>query len=242
MSQQSDIENEMLARGLWAQKFVEFQSDRKNPRRVAFARVGNATRRVIDRLVATLATNEDLEYIASQIEGVANVLDQYPMGRTYEGFSEAANAGSPAGFFDHSPISGVANPIAPPLKFEIPDLDSSGEQRIIGRINFGSAYEGPPGCVHGGYLAAVFDELLGRAQSLSGNPGMTANLNINYRKPTPLKCDLEFEGILVKVDGRKVHTRGTCKHNGVLLAEADALFVSISFDKLAELARIQRRI
>ncbi|NNN18579.1 MAG: PaaI family thioesterase [Acidimicrobiaceae bacterium] len=242
MSQEREIENEMMARGLWAERFIEFQSDRKNPRRVAFARVGNATRRVIDRLVATLASNEDLDEIGTEIEGIANALERFPMGRTYEGFSEAANAGSPGGFFDHSPISGVANPIAPPLQFEIPDFDASGEQRIIGRVNFGSAYEGPPGCVHGGYLAASFDELLGRAQSLGGNPGMTANLSINYRKPTPLKCDLEFEGILVKVDGRKVYTRGTCKHNGILTAEAEALFVSINFDKLAELARIQRRV
>ncbi len=242
MSQDSEIENEMMARGLWAEKFVEFQSDRENPRRVAFARVGNATRRVIDRLVATMASNEELGSIASEIEGVATALERYPMGRTYEGFAEAANAGSPGGFFDHSPVSGVANPIAPPLQFEIPDVDASGERRILGRANFGSAYEGPPGCVHGGYLAAAFDELLGRAQSLGGNPGMTANLSINYRKPTPLKCDLEFEGVLWKIDGRKVYTRGTCRYDGIVTAEADALFVSINFEKLAELARLQRRL
>jgi len=242
MSQDSEIENEMMARGLWAEKFVEFQSDRENPRRVAFARVGDATRRVIERLVATKATNEELESIAVEIESVATALERYPMGRTYEGFSEAANSGSPGGFFDHSPISGVANPIAPPLQFEIPDVDASGEQRIIGRANFGSAYEGPPGCVHGGYLAAAFDELLGRAQSLGGNPGMTANLNINYRKPTPLKRDLEFEAVLRKIDGRKVYTRGTCKYGGIVTAEADALFVSINFEKLAELAQLQRRV
>lgn len=242
MSQDSDIENEMMARGTWAEKFIEFQSDLENPRRVAFARVGAATRKVIERLVATIASNEELESIADQIEGVATALERYPIGRTYEGFSEAANAGSPAGFFDHSPVSGVANPIAPPLRFEIPEIGPEGEQRIAARVNFGSAYEGPPGCVHGGYLAAAFDEILGRAQSLCGNPAMTANLSINYRKPTPLKADLEFEGRLVRVDGRKVYTSGTCKHNGVVTAEADALFVSISFDKLAELAQLQRRL
>ncbi len=241
MSQDSEIETEMKARGHWAERFKEFQSDRGNPRRVAFARVGDATRRVIERLVATMTTNEELDNIAAQIEGIANALERYPMGRTYEGFSEAANAGSPGGFFDHSPISGVANPIAPPLKFEAPDLDGDSEKKIVAHVNFGSAYEGPPGCVHGGYLAAAFDELLGRAQSLCGNPGMTANLTINYRKPTPLKADLEFEGVLVKVDGRKVYTRGRCMHNGVLTAEAEALFVSINFEKLAELAQLQRR-
>ena len=39
-------------------------------------------------------------------------------------------------------------------------------------MTFGSAYEGPPGCVHGGFVAAAFDEVLGFVQSLGGQPGL----------------------------------------------------------------------
>lgn len=234
-------ENEVAPISIWNRKFLEFQHDLENPRRAVFARVGNATRRVIGSLVATTAGNDELGKVANAIEEVASLLDQYPQGRKYEGFSEAANSGSPGGFFDHSPLAGVANPLAPPIHFEIPSFESSDIKRVIGRVKFGSAYEGPPGCVHGGFLAAAFDELLGRAQSLSGSPGMTANLNVNYRKTTPLNHELEFEGFLVEVDGRKVYTKGVCRHDGVITAEAEALFISIDFEKLASLAQSQNR-
>ena len=85
-----------------------------------------------------------------------------------------------AATFDHSPFIGLANPLSPPV-----ELEYSGD-RVIARVTFGAAYEGPPGCVHGGYVAATFDEVLGAAQSLSGDQGMTAHLEIDYRRPTPL--------------------------------------------------------
>lgn len=222
-------------------KFIEFQKDLDNPRRAIFARVGDATRRLIERLVTTMASNDQLHELARDMESVASKLESYPQGRMYEGFAEAANSGSPGGFFDHSPVSGVANPLAPPIDFEIPNIGEPGTNRVVGRVNFGAAYEGPPGCVHGGFIAAAFDELLGRAQSLSGRPGMTASLTVNYRKTTPLKQDLVFEGFLSKVEGRKVYTKGSCMHKGIVVADAEALFITIDFDRLVELAQSQNR-
>ena len=60
---------------------------------------------------------------------------------------------------------------------------------------FNAAYEGPPGNVHGGMVAAAFDEVLGMAQSLSGNAGFTGTLTIRYRSPTPLYEPLLFRGL-----------------------------------------------
>ena len=99
---------------------------------------------------------------------------------------------------------------------------------VVGRARFGSAYEGPPGCVHGGFVAAAFDEVLGLAQSLSGQPGMTGTLSVRYRKPTPLHTDLRFVGKLVGVDGRKILTHGELWAGELLTAEADGLFGSLS--------------
>lgn len=204
------------------------------------ARTGDAVRTVIERLVSAEVSVEDLDSFACDIERLASKLESFPQGRTYEGFSEAANSGSPIGFFDYSPVSGTANPLAPPLRFEIPE-DAQGRKRVLAWANYGFAYEGPPGCVHGGYLAAAFDEVLGRAQSLSGSPGMTASLSISYRNATPLGVELEFEGFLVKVEGRKVFARGECRHLGKVTAEAEALFISIDFEKLAAIAASQHR-
>ena len=82
------------------------------------------------------------------------------------------------------------------------DLDRNDSYR------FGAAYEGPPTCVHGGFVAAAFDEVLGLAQSLGGNPGMTGTLTVRYRKPTPLHTDLRFEATLDGQEGRKLFTSG----------------------------------
>jgi acyl-coenzyme A thioesterase PaaI-like protein len=108
---------------------------------------------------------------------------------------------------------------------------------MYGRVTFSSAYEGPPGCVHGGYVAAAFDEVLGSTQSLAGRPGMTANLSVDYRSPTPLHTELRFESWVTGVEGRKTYTHGTLHAGDRLCAEADGLFVAIPFDRVAELHR-----
>ena len=45
-------------------------------------------------------------------------------------------------------------------------------------------------------IAETFDEMLGAANIVAGNPGMTGTLTIRYRKPTPLRTDLAHRGPL----------------------------------------------
>src|SRR3546814_2462142 len=127
---------------------------------------------------------------------------------------------------------GRANPLAPPIELEL--LDDC----IIGRATFSAAYEGPPGCVHGGFVAAAFDEVLGSAQSLSGAPGMTGRLVVHYRSPTPLHTELRFEGRLESVSGRKILTRGELYAGYRLCAEAEALFISTEIGSAAGRERV----
>jgi acyl-coenzyme A thioesterase PaaI-like protein len=45
-------------------------------------------------------------------------------------------------------------------------------------------YEGPPGAVHGGIVAAYLDEVLGGAAArVSGKPSVTGELTVRYVKP-----------------------------------------------------------
>ncbi len=104
-------------------------------------------------------------------------------------------------------------------------------------MTFGSAYEGPPGSVHGGFVAAAFDEVLGYVQSLSGAPGMTGTLKVRYIRPTPLHQELLFEAEITGVEGRKIFTEGRVRADEVLTAEAQGIFISIDPAKMAELAR-----
>lgn len=192
-----------------------------SPRRQSLKDLADTTRLLIDRLVATDAPDD---VIAAALVEVASAADRFATHRqgSLYGFSEAANAGVREDpLFDHSPLIGIANPLAPPMAIEEED------GVIVARANFGQAYEGPPGCVHGGYVAASFDEVLGAAQSLSGAPGMTGTLTVRYESPTPLKTDLRFEGRLVGVERRKIFTEGACYAGDRLTATAKGTFIAM---------------
>lgn len=200
-----------------------------SPRRAALHRLADGMRGILHRLVQTSAPVEMVEGAANELEALAERFAAYPNASIYEGFAEAANAGEPFAFFDHSPVQGRANPLAPPMVLAVePD-------GITATATFGAAYEGPPGCVHGGFVAAAFDELLGATQSLSGSPGMTAHLAVDYRSPTPLHTALRFRGRIESIDGRKIHTRAELHAGDRLCAEAYGLFISMRADRFASL-------
>jgi acyl-coenzyme A thioesterase PaaI-like protein len=200
-----------------------------DPRRVALHLLAAETRRLIDGLVATAAPADVLESAAAEVRAAADRFEGYGQGSLY-GFAEVANAGGePGAMFDHSPLIGKANPLAPPLLLEI------NEDQVVGEVTFGAAYEGPPGCVHGGYVAAMFDELLGAAQSLSGSAGMTGTLTIRYRRPTPLHTLLRVSAGLDRVEGRKIFVKGVCVAGGEQVSEAEGIFISIDPERFANL-------
>ncbi|HZT68035.1 MAG TPA: PaaI family thioesterase [Acidimicrobiales bacterium] len=220
----------------WAERMREAMAAELTPRRAEQRRLGDALRHLIDKLVNTEAPLEEIRRAADAAEQLAKSFEGHRQGRTYDGFAESANAGTPRAFFDHSPMMGPANPLAPPASL-IPEGDM-----VVGRVTFGAAYEGPPGCVHGGYVAAVFDELLGMTQSLGGQPGMTGTLTIRYRRPTPLHRELRLEGEIVAIEGRKTSTVGRCLLDGELISEAEGVFISVDLNRIAELyARREER-
>lgn len=124
---------------------------------------------------------------------------------------------------DLSPVSGMANPIAPYLK-----ATYLGQDRIEGTVNFSSSYEGGPGLVHGGFIAAVFDELLGKLQSYLERPGLTGKLTVRFIKPCPVNTEYRVEGAVTKISGRKISTEACMLLNGEQMATASALFISLT--------------
>jgi hypothetical protein len=124
-----------------------------------------------------------------------------------------------------NPVSGHSNPVAPPLEMWAVREGEDGPhgRRTQGRVRFGSAYQGPPGHVHGAMVAAMYDDLLGRSQLAAG---FTGSITIRYRRPTPLHRDLDVAAWVDRVDGRKRWVHGTCHLDGVLLTEAEGLFIA----------------
>lgn len=200
-----------------------------SPRREALKELADATRELIDRLVATDAPDEVIIAATEEVASAAERFEGYHQGSVY-GFSEMANAGKREDpLYDHSPMIGIANPLAPPMGIREED------GMIVAEVIFGQAYEGPPGCVHGGYVAAAFDELLGATQSLSGAPGMTGTLTVRYESPTPLDTPLRIEGRLVGVERRKIFTEGTCYAGDRVTATAQGLFISMQSGQFLDL-------
>lgn len=105
---------------------------------------------------------------------------------------------------------------------------------VRGEVIAGAQYQGPPGHIHGGFVAALFDEALGYAQWLAGNPGMTGTLKIRYLRPTPLYTKLRMEATVQRVHGRKIFTEARLYAGELLTAEAEGLFISLTPETFQE--------
>ncbi len=123
-----------------------------------------------------------------------------------------------------TPIAGHGNAMSPPLHMWL-DREK-GEAHAT--VTLGWTYEGPPKCVHGGWVAALFDEFLGCAQLLSGDTGATGHLSVRYKRPTPLDTELTLWGKIKEVHGRKIVVEGTLSAHGEVTATCEGLFVSFA--------------
>jgi hypothetical protein len=193
-------------------------------RSAASAQLANEMRRIIERLTISRPPAEELAQAAAAAAAFADRLDALALRQSSWEISEAGLL--PGDFVAYSPVSGTCNAIAPPVKLYLAE-GPDGETAIVGDVTFGAAYEGPPGHVHGGMVAAMFDELLGFAQL---GPGFTASLTIHYRRPTPLNRQLRLWAAVERVEGRKRYIRGTCELEGEILTEAEGLFIAPKSD------------
>ncbi|KAK7962171.1 uncharacterized protein PG986_002996 [Apiospora aurea] len=116
---------------------------------------------------------------------------------------------------------------------------STGE--LVNVVYFGGGTAGWPGVVHGGALATVLDETLGRCAILRfpSRTGVTARLELNYKKPTVTNAFytvrtrpvVEEGAEALNKDGSRKSDRKLWVHghveaeNGRVCVEARALFV-----------------
>ncbi len=193
------------------------------------ARLAAALRALIDASVATDAPASALAEAATAVQQALAMLAPHVPTVRPPRFPNAVDVESPNDLMPFDPVIGRLSPIAPPIAFTWED------GRSVGRVRFGATYEGPPGCVHGGVIAAVFDQVLSIANLMSATPGPTVRLAIHYRKPTPLDASLVFEGWQERVEGRRVHTRGHLRHGDVVTAEAEGVFALVPVDRIMKL-------
>jgi acyl-coenzyme A thioesterase PaaI-like protein len=187
--------------------------------------LASVTRRLVDTILTVPAEEGQLAAAATELERMI---------ATLEGHAPRAEAlGRPPDrrhddYLPRSPLVGEVNAVSPPFTWEMVD------GHVHAHGVFGPAHEGPPGYVHGGWVALAFDEALGIANVASGHPGMTARLTIRYRRPTPLRTELVLEARTERTEGRRVHTVGRLLDGDTVTAEAEGIFVDIGAQRALE--------
>jgi acyl-coenzyme A thioesterase PaaI-like protein len=196
-------------------------------------RLASALRKLIGEVCPTGASEQQILQAAEWTEHCAERFAAAP-----RAVDDPLHAGGPPlsgmhDFLDRGPLTGLSNPIAPGLKTEV-DREA-GTAR--GFVSFGNAYEGAPGIVHGGFVAAALDELLGMVASASGRVAMTGEITIRFLKPTPINVALRIEARLDRQSRRRVFTSAEIFAGETRTAECTGLFIAVGGEKFEELER-----
>ena len=202
-------------------------------------RLASGLRALIDRMAATGASEQEILQAAEWAEQCAERFAAAPRAPDDPMHSAGPRLVGMHDFLDRGPISGLSNPIAPGLESEA-DWDA---KTARGYLTFGNAYEGAPGIVHGGFVAAALDELLGMVSAMSGTVAMTGEFTVRYRKPTPINTPLRIEARLDRSSGRRIFTSAEMFAGEICTAECTGLFIAVGGGKFDELeqANVQKQ-
>ncbi len=117
---------------------------------------------------------------------------------------------------------GPENPIGLRLRFEPADTG------VRARVTLAPEFQGWKNIAHGGIAMSLLDEAMAHAAGHAGHRGVTAKMNVRFRKPVPLGEPLELEGKVAwqrrNVLGLEAVLRNA---GGVTLAQAEGQFVSM---------------
>jgi len=107
------------------------------------------------------------------------------------------------------------------------DLDFDAK-RTRGRFVLGANYAGGAGFAHGGIIAVVLDEAMGKLSKLTEEKAVTAEMNILYKRPVPVDQEIVVEGWQEEEKGRNRFRVGEIRDaQGNLLARGTGRFVAI---------------
>jgi uncharacterized protein (TIGR00369 family) len=101
-------------------------------------------------------------------------------------------------------------------------------KRIVGKFVLGEAYQGGGGMAHGGIIAMLLDEVMGKVCRFREVRAVTAELTIQYLKPVRVDEEIVVEGYEMEVKGRNLFLAGEIRNAaGVVLAKGTGRFVVI---------------
>jgi len=86
---------------------------------------------------------------------------------------------------------GPENPAGMHLHF---DRAEGNDADVRAAVTLAPQYQGWRGIAHGGIVMALLDEAMAHAAGFAGHRGVTASVNVRFRKPVPLEVPIEVRG------------------------------------------------
>jgi len=127
----------------------------------------------------------------------------------------------------HCFVCGRQNPFGLKLDF----YEDAELGQVVSQFLVPETYQGYPGVVHGGIVAAILDEVSGRAVLMGGsddNLMATLRLTVRYRQPTPAETQLTAVGWVERDGGVGVRVAGEIRlPDGTVTAECQALIADV---------------
>jgi uncharacterized protein (TIGR00369 family) len=124
---------------------------------------------------------------------------------------------------------GKNNPDGMRLKFTYDEE----RHRFVCRFRLGKRYTGPPGHAHGGIIATLLDEAMGKVNKLRNVVALTKEMTVEYLKPVPLRKPLRVEGREASVRGRRhINMAEILNEKDEVLARSKGTFIAIDPHKM----------
>jgi uncharacterized protein (TIGR00369 family) len=136
---------------------------------------------------------------------------------------------------DHKPaknhcfVCGPDNPDGMHLQFTLDEERSI----FVCHFTLDARYTGPPGHCHGGIIASILDDAMGKVNKLRHVVALTKEMTIEYLKPVPLHKPLRVEGHEIEVDGRRhINAAEILNEHNEVLARSRGTFIAIDPEKM----------
>src|SRR5580704_233551 len=126
-------------------------------------------------------------------------------------------------------VCGQNNPEGMRLKFMLDEA----RQTFVCKFRLGKRYTGPPGHCHGGIIATILDDAMGKVNKLHQVVALTKEMTVEYLRPVPLHKPLRVEGKGVSVNGRQhINMAEISNEKGEVLARSRGTFIAIDPEKM----------
>ena len=126
-------------------------------------------------------------------------------------------------------VCGPDNPEGMHLVFTLDEERNT----FVCQFNLGPRYTGPPGHCHGGIIAAILDDAMGKVNKLRHVVALTKEMTVEYLKPVPLHKPLRVESREVSVHGRQhINAAEILNDDNEVLARSRGTFIAIDQEKM----------